>query len=48
MANEINHRTDFKVLSDDYVPSAPVATVDGEPSLAPTKKNENLIGQTIT
>ncbi len=48
VANQINRRTDFKVLSDDYVPSAPVATADGEPALAPAKKNENPIGQTIT
>jgi peptidoglycan-associated lipoprotein len=48
VANQINRRTDFKVLSDDYVPSAPLATADGEQALAPAKKNENPIGQTIT
>jgi len=48
IANQINRRTDFKVLSDDYVPSAPVASADGQQAMAPVNKNENPIGQTIT
>ena len=48
VANQINRRTDFKVLSDDYVPSAPIADAGTEDGLAPVKKNENPIGQTIT
>jgi len=47
VANQINRRTDFKVLTDDYVPSAPIAGADGG-ELAPEKKNENPIGQTMT
>ena len=47
IANQINRRTDFKVLSDDYVPSAPIVSNESG-SLAPEKKNENPIGQTIT
>jgi len=48
VANQINRRTDFKVLSDDYVPSAPIA-VDGEQAgKAPAKKDERPIGQTMT
>ena len=35
------------MLSDDYVPSAPIVS-DESGSLAPEKKNENPIGQTIT
>jgi peptidoglycan-associated lipoprotein len=29
IANQINRRTDFKVLRDDYVPNRPAPTVDG-------------------
>lgn len=47
IANQINRRTDFKVLSDDYVPSTPVAGSE-EGGLAPEKKNESPIGQTMT
>jgi peptidoglycan-associated lipoprotein len=47
IANQINRRTDFKVLSDDYVPSTPVAGSE-EAGLAPEKKNESPIGQTMT
>ena len=49
VANQINRRTDFKVLSDDYVPSTTIA--DGGSSdggAAQPKKDENPIGQTIT
>jgi peptidoglycan-associated lipoprotein len=49
VANQINRRTDFKVLSDDYVPSTSVA--EGESSdggAVQTKKNENPMGQTMT
>jgi peptidoglycan-associated lipoprotein len=49
VANQINRRTDFKVLSDDYVPSTTLA--DGGSSdggAAQPKKDENPIGQTIT
>ena len=48
IANQINRRTDFKVLSDEYVPSAPVATAGEDGSVAPPKKDERPMGQTIT
>jgi len=50
VANQVNRRTDFKVLSDDYVPSAPVATEEGGEAggIAKPKKDENPIGQTLT
>ncbi len=47
IANQINRRTDFKVLTDDYVPSAPIVS-DENGASAPEKKNINPIGQTIT
>ena len=49
VANQINRRTDFKVLSDDYVPSTSVAAGEStEAGAAQPKKNENPIGQTMT
>ena len=50
VANQVNRRTDFKVLSDDYVPSAPVASEEGGETggTAKPKKDENPIGQTLT
>ena len=47
VANQINRRTDFKVLSDDYVPSVIEVSEEGG-ALTSTKKDENPIGQTIT
>jgi len=49
VANQVNRRTDFKVLSDDYVPSAPVASEEGEAgATTKPKKEERPIGQTLT
>jgi peptidoglycan-associated lipoprotein len=49
LANQVNRRTDIKVLSDDYVPSAPVTSEEGgEAGDAKPKKDENPIGQTLT
>jgi len=50
VANQVNRRTDFKVLSDDYVPSASVASEEGGEAggTAKPKKDENPIGQTLT
>ena len=48
VANQINRRTDFKVLSDDYVPSAPIAADGEQAGKAPVKKDERPIGQTMT
>lgn len=48
VANQINRRTDFKVLSDDYVPSAPIAADGEQAGKAPAKKDERPIGQTMT
>lgn len=48
VANQINRRTDFKVLSDDYVPSASSEVAGEEGAKAPAKKDENPIGQTFT
>ena len=49
VANQINRRTDFKVLSDDYVPSVGEASQEGAApgATAKTKKDENPIGQTL-
>ena len=47
VANQINRRTDFKVLSDDYVPTeASFEEDDGD--FVSNKKSETQIGQTIT
>jgi len=50
VANQVNRRTDLKVLSDDYVPSTPVASEEGGEAggTAKPKKDENPIGQTLT
>ena len=46
-ANQINRRTDFRVLSDDYVPSVPVAAEGEEGGSAKPKKDERPLGETI-
>jgi len=50
VANQVNRRTDFKVLSDNYVPSVSVASEEGGEAGGTTKpkKDENPIGQTLT
>lgn len=50
VANQVNRRTDLKVLSDDYVPSAPVVKEEGGEidGKARPNKDEKPMGQTLT
>lgn len=49
VANQINRRTDFKVLSDDYVPNAPAASEESVEvvNTSKPKKDEKPLGQTL-
>lgn len=48
VANQINRRTDFKVLSDNYVPSTPVAGEDAGNTGAADNGPSRKIGETVT
>ncbi|MEY2963716.1 MAG: hypothetical protein RL754_977 [Bacteroidota bacterium] len=48
IANQINRRTDFRVASDDYVPTKAVeVAVEGQEGTAKPKKDERPLGETI-
>jgi peptidoglycan-associated lipoprotein len=48
IANQVNRRTDFKVLRDDYVPPVNESTASESGDKAPSQKDVRPIGQTIT
>lgn len=48
IANQVNRRTDFKVIRDDYVAPTERSTVSESGDKAPSEKDVRPIGQTIT